>query len=128
MYVVAATADNEDFVGCQILGEHVMNNSPDITVSCIIKDKSEWEAFIDSVVRTYGFPKKQNPIIYTLEGKCIGGAESFKRHIDLKYGITLNLTKETLRNRARLNGEQNAERMRKLGGETTGEAIHKTIS
>jgi hypothetical protein len=49
------------------------------------------------------------------------------RHIDLKYGITLNLTKETLRNRKRLNINDTEERMRKLQGDTLGESIQKAI-
>ena len=52
-------------------------NCPDVCMKTIIKDQSEWTEFCDGLCRSYGFENKYCPIIYTLEGKLIGGARQF---------------------------------------------------
>jgi hypothetical protein len=97
---------------------------PDIHVRFVIKDKCEWPEFIDSVCRTYGFSEKKCPIVYTLEGVYIGDGNNFIDHIKEKYKINVQMQKEELKARTKLNQEQVSEKMRlKHTGETLGEKI-----
>ena len=122
-YIVASKSNNSKLAECQILGEFVEINAPDIQIKTIVKDKSEWAEFQDSVCRTYGFEKKCCPLVYTLEGTLIGDGAEFITHIKEKYGIALTITKESLKQRQKLNIVETEERMRKLAGQTLGEKI-----
>jgi hypothetical protein len=124
-YIIASTPDNPKLSHCQLLAEFAMENSPDVNVTCIIKDKSEWEEFVDAVVRSYGFDQKSDPLIYTLQGDLIGDGERFVDHLRHTYNIHLTLTKETLKNLTRKNIYDNEERMRLRGGRTFGEQIEE---
>lgn len=99
-----------------------------MTVKFVVKDDSEWKEFIDSVCRSYGFEKKSCPIIYTLEGTLIGDHREFQDHVKDRYEKTLAITKESQKNRAKLNIEQNKERMRrKEEGDQLGEKIENVL-
>lgn len=104
-----------------------MANCPDVSVTTVIKDRTEWEEFVDAVVRSYGFNIKSDPLIYTLQGDLIGDGSRFVDHLRNTYNIHLTLTKETLKNRQRKNIYDNEERMRKRGGRTFGEEIEAVI-
>ena len=111
-----------------MLGEFIEKSTPDITVKYIIKDTSEWGEFVDSVCRSYGFDRKSCPIIYTLEGTLIGDGRAFIEHVREKYGKQLTVTKESQKNRTKLNIDENEERMRKKkDGDTLGEKIEKNL-
>ena len=98
-----------------------MKNTPDTSVQFAVKDPSEWSEFVDSICRSYGFAKKTCPIIYTIEGTLIGDGRDFVEHVKEMYGKTLNITKETLKLRQKLNIDDNDERMRKKKeGDTLG--------
>ena len=71
-YVIASKANSPYLAECQIIGEHVAANTPDVSIQVVIKDAAEWPEFIDSVTSCYGFETKPCPIIYTIEGKLIG--------------------------------------------------------
>ena len=107
----------------------VEKNAPDVNIKIVIKDKSEWNEFIDAVCRSYGFEQKSCPIVYTLEGTLIGTGVQFLEHIKEKYNLTMQtLTKESLKSRQQLNIDENDERMRlKHKGQTLGERIHEKI-
>ena len=84
---------------------------------------------MDSVCRSYGFDKKSCPIIYTLEGTLIGDGRGFIEHCRERYGKSLTVTKESQKNRTKLNVEENEERMRKnKEGETLGEKIENHLN
>lgn len=110
------------------MGEYVSDNSPDVTVKYVIKDASEWGEFVDSVCRSYGFEKKTCPIVYTIEGTLIGDGRAFVDHCREVYNKTLTITKESQKNRAKINVEENEERMRKKKeGDTLGEKIENYL-
>jgi len=94
-YVVASKANMPYLAECQILGEYVSDNSPDVCVKFVIKDASEWGEFVDSVCRSYGFEKKTCPIVYTVEGTLIGDGRAFVDHCREVYNKTLTITKES---------------------------------
>ena len=101
-----------------------MENTPDVCIKCIVKGNDEWDEFLDSVCRTYGFTNKTCPIIYTLEGTLIGDGKDFVHHVRERYGRSIVVEKDTLKARVALNEEQNYERMKKKkDGETLGEKI-----
>ena len=123
-YVIASKANQPYLAECQMLGENLMENSPDICIKCVIKDNSEWDEFVDSVCRTYGFTKKTCPIVYTLEGNLIGDGKDFVLYAKERYGRSVQIEKDSLKARVALNEEQNFDRMKKLReGETLGEKI-----
>jgi len=84
-YVVASKAHQPYLSECQILGEYLNKNAPDVSVQFVIKDSSEWKEFLNSVCRSYGLEKKSCPIIYTLEGSLIGSGADFVEHVRERY-------------------------------------------
>jgi hypothetical protein len=91
-YVVASVANSPQLANCQILGEFVSKNCPDVDVQFVIKDKSEWRPFMTSVCKCYGFDDyKLCPIVYSLEGELIGDGKAFIDHIKARYDIELGL-------------------------------------
>jgi len=97
-------------------------------VKTIIKDKTEWDEFIDSVCRSYGFDRQTCPIVYTLEGHLIGDGNDFVEYMKDKYGIKVDLTKESIKARQRLNVQETEDRMRRLQGLTLGEKIQAFLA
>lgn len=127
-YVVASKANNPYLAECQIAGEYLQNNTPDVNVQFVIKDASEWKVFIDSVCRLYGFPKKTCPIVYTLEGTFIGDGKEFLDHVLQVYDKTVTITNAQTKDRQKLNVLDNDEKMRKKkDGDTLGEKIEKAL-
>jgi len=111
------------------LGEFLESNCPDVSVKTVIKDHSEWDEFVDSVCRSYGFENKYHPLIYTIEGKIIGGALEFKEHVKDRYDKMLTIPKETQKARAKLTNDDNDEAMRrKKDGDTLNEKIEETLA
>lgn len=94
----------------------------------IVKDNTEWNDFIDSVCRSYGFDKKTCPIVYTLEGKLIGDGRAFIEHVREKFDVTQTITKDAQKNRTQLNIKENDERIRKnKDGENLQEKIENHL-
>ena len=93
-YVVASKAHQPYLSECQILGEYLNKNAPDVSVQFVIKDGSEWKEFLNSVCRSYGFEKKSCPIIYTLEGTLIGSGADFVEHVRERYDKQVPVSKE----------------------------------
>lgn len=85
-----------------ILGEFLEANCPDVCVKATVKDQSEWNEFIDSLCRVYGFDNKYCPIVYTLDGKLIGGTHEFKNHIKDRFDRPLQIPKETVKQRTKM--------------------------
>jgi len=97
-------------------------------VKFIVKDNTEWNDFIDSVCRSYGFDKKTCPIVYTLEGKLIGDGRAFIEHVREKFDVTQTITKDAQKNRTQLNIKENDERIRKnKDGENLQEKIENHL-
>lgn len=53
----------------------------------VIKHASEWEAYFQQICRIYGFLKTSNPIIYTFDGKIIGGRDQFVTAATKYFGL-----------------------------------------
>lgn len=53
----------------------------------VIKHPSEWELYLQEICRIYGFLKKSNPIVYTFDGKIIGGRENFVQTATKYFGL-----------------------------------------
>jgi hypothetical protein len=47
-------------------------------------------------MRIYGFKKMHDPIVYTLDGKLIGGIEGFKKLAEEKFSIETHQIKFTI--------------------------------
>lgn len=114
---------------CQLLGEYLSSNTPDVEVKYIVKDNSEWPLFVDSVCRSYGFDKKTCPIVYTLEGKLIGDGRAFIEHVREKFDVSQSITKDAQKNRTQLNIKENDDRIRKnKDGESLQEKIENHLT
>ena len=128
-YVVASKAHQPYLAECQILGEFLNKNAPDVSVQFVIKDSSEWKDFLNSVCRSYGFEKKSCPIIYTLEGALIGSGSDFAEHVRERFDKQITISKDQQKGWTKLNVLENDERMRKKNvGDTLGEQIMKNLS
>ena len=109
---------------CQIIGEFLEANCPDVSVKMCIKDPTEWTEFISDLTRVYGFENVYSPIVYKIEGTLIGGAKEFQNHVKDCYDRLLKIAPETKKSRTILLGKQNSERMRRLHeGDTICEMI-----
>ena len=53
----------------------------------MIKHPSEWEDYLQEVCRIYGFLRKSNPIVYTFDGKIIGGKDNFLANAVNYFGL-----------------------------------------
>ena len=74
--------------------------------------------------RSYGFEEKTCPIIYTLEGTLIGDGRAFVDHVKKRFNKQIPFTKEITRARAKLNTDENEDRMKKnRDGETLSERV-----
>ena len=94
----------------------------------MIKDPSEWTEFISDLTRVYGFENVYSPIVYTLEGRLIGGAKEFQNHVKDAYDRMLKIPVEAKKARAMLLMKENNERMRRMQeGDTMCERIDKSI-
>ncbi len=99
-------------VECEIIGEFLKENCNDVNVQVVIKHKSEWIKFIDSICRNYGFGRKSCPIVYTLEGKLIGDTSAFVEHVKQHYQKVVGFSKEGQKRRQQQNVKDNNEHMR----------------
>jgi len=94
-YVIASKATQPYLPECQMLGEYLEENCPDVTVKVVIKSNEEWGEFLDSVCRSYGFYERSCPFIYTLEGMLIGDGAEFIEHVRTNYcHATISMVKE----------------------------------
>lgn len=110
------------------MGEFLEANCPDVSVKVVIKDPSEWTEFISDLTRVYGFENVYSPIVYTLEGRLIGGAKEFQNHVKDAYDRMLKIPVEAKKARTILLAKENAERMRRMSeGDTMCERIDKSI-
>lgn len=70
------------------MAELLEASCPDVSVKFIIKHQNEWKSHLDSVIRCYGFTSREScPLVYTIEGTCIGNASDFIEHVLEKYGV-----------------------------------------
>lgn len=116
------------FVQCQLLGEYLEKNCPDVSVKFIIKHQSEWADFITATCRSYGFYEKTCPLVYTIEGTLIGDGASFVEHVRERFGKVLGMTKEQQKKRTHDNMTLiNEELRKKQEGLNLGEKIAKAL-
>jgi len=111
-----------------MLGEFLEKNCPDVFVKIVIKHSSEWNEFIDSTCRSFGFYERHCPIVFTLEGTLIGDGANFVEHVRDRYGKVLSMTKESQKRRTADNIKKIEEDIRKRDkGLTLNEKIEKLI-
>ena len=61
----------------------------------MIKDASEWNQFIKSVCRSYGFVQKSSTVVYTLEGRLIGDGRSFIEYVREHFDTNVTVGKDS---------------------------------
>ena len=104
-------------------------NIPDVNLKTVVKDESEWDTFVDSICRSYGFTQDPNPIVYTIEGNFIGDGADFLEHVRTRYQKSLQLTGDQTRKRVKLNVEGNEQRMLEASNvETLQQKIDKFLN
>ena len=69
-------------------------------VQIILKHKTEWPAFLESLCTSYGFSKKTCPIVFTSEGELIGDATAFLAWAKQKFSKDFRITNEMKKKRA----------------------------
>ena len=123
-YIIAGVAGDPAFALCQHLGEKLQKSAPSVSVRCVMKHPSEWEPFLKSVCNGYGFSSPSSPIVFTVDGKLIGGKSEFKRHVLFTYGLKSNLGLSEKTERAEFD-ISNLEEQRKL--QARGPLYHETV-
>lgn len=101
-YLIAGKYDSPQLAECQILGEHLEKNFH-VRVIVIAKHLAEWEVYSSKLYKSYGFPAKYNPIIYTLQGELIGDAFQFMEYISKKFSFRMHVNQDDIEKRAKLN-------------------------
>ena len=64
-------------IQCEEIARRVKSKYKNIDFRVVIKHASEWEDYLQEICRVYGFLRKSNPIVYTFDGKIIGGKDHF---------------------------------------------------
>lgn len=76
-YIIAGSSDKNELGQCEHISNAIKSFYRNIDFRIVIKHPSEWNDHIQNVLRIYGFKKMSNPIIYTLDGKLVGGFDGF---------------------------------------------------
>jgi hypothetical protein len=127
-YVIASKAQQPYLAECQMLGEFLEENCPDVSVKVVIKHNSDWNEFIDATCRSFGFYERTCPIVYTIEGTLIGDGANFVEHVRDRYGKVLGITKENAKRRTNDNVNKiNDDKRKSDHGLTLAEKIEKLI-
>ncbi|KAL4481467.1 hypothetical protein ABPG74_007556 [Tetrahymena malaccensis] len=129
-YTVAGSADNEDTAFCETIANEIKKFYKNIDFRIIIKHPKEWEEYIHEICRTYGFKRKINPIIFTLDGKLIGGIDQFKEMAEYKFGIDTTSLKSVITTKINMNQvekEVAAKKKLKKGKRTLQEKIQDSL-
>lgn len=72
---------------CEEIARRISSKYKNIDFRIVIKHPSEWELYLQEICRIYGFLKKSNPIVYTFDGKIIGGRENFVQTASMYFGL-----------------------------------------
>lgn len=110
-----------------MFGEWLEENCPDVAVKTVIKHEDEWNPFLDSICRSYGFYERSCPIVYTLEGTCIGDGTAFVEHVRTTYSSNLKENGQQTAARTKENVAKIQEEMRKKKGLTLKEKIDEQL-
>ena len=100
MIVIASKANSIYLSECEALGEFLTKNCNNVQVQIILKHKTEWPAFLESLCTSYGFSKKTCPIVFTSEGELIGDATAFLAWAKQKFSKDFRITNEMKKKRA----------------------------
>ena len=79
------------------------------------------------ICRSYGFYERSCPIIYTLEGTCIGDGTAFVEHVKNTYNEKLRENGQQCQARTKENVQKIQEEMRKKKGMTLKEKIDQQL-
>ena len=72
---------------CEEVARRIKAKYKNIDFRIVIKHASEWEDYLQEICRIYGFLNKSNPIVYTFDGKIIGGKEQFLNTATKYFGL-----------------------------------------
>lgn len=72
---------------CEEIARRIKAKYKNIDFRIVIKHASEWDDYLQEICRIYGFLKKENPIVYTFDGKIIGGKENFLNTATKYFGL-----------------------------------------
>ena len=84
-YIIAGPAGDESFSECEYLGKQ-LELSTKAAVTVVMKHPDEWDEYLKKVqamqvCHSFGFYRPVTPIVFTSDGKYIGGLEHFKDHV-----------------------------------------------
>ena len=79
----------------------------------ILKHKSEWPSFLETLCTSYGFSRKSCPIVFTAEGELIGDSNAFLTWAKRKFDKDFRISNENKKKRAQQNTKQVNEEMRR---------------
>ena len=89
LYYLAGPADDEDFARAEHLAEQLMSSLPGVKVRIIPVLPEQWEAYLEKLCSKLGCVAKV-PLIWTGNGKAIGGIFDFQQDVDVKYNLKLD--------------------------------------
>lgn len=69
------------------MARRIKSKYKNIDFRIVIKHPSEWEGYLQEICRIYGFLRKSNPIVYTFDGKIIGGKDNFLSTATKYFGL-----------------------------------------
>lgn len=72
---------------CEEIARRIKAKYNNIDFRIVIKHSSEWEEYLQEICRIYGFLRKSNPIVYTFDGKIIGGKDNFLSTATKYFGL-----------------------------------------
>lgn len=61
---------------------------PGIDFRIVAKHPEEWDEYITSICKIYGFKRKENPTAFTKEGRYIGGYKEAKEELEKMFACS----------------------------------------
>eukprot|EP00032_Breviata_anathema_P001029 JZ551330.1.p1 GENE.JZ551330.1~~JZ551330.1.p1 ORF type:complete len:140 (+),score=4.30 JZ551330.1:85-504(+) len=88
-YCVAGRSDCVEFAKCEYIVNYLHKNLPVFSCNVVRVHPPHWMSFIEDLAKTYHFTRvqKTSPVVYTTQGKLIGGAEELYTIVLERYGM-----------------------------------------
>lgn len=91
-FVIAGKADDPAFARVEYVAKQIEAVCPQIAFQFEMKNPDGWKDFLGGVLRKYDFAGVeedcQGPLIWTLEGKLVGGSQEFIKTVSVqKFGV-----------------------------------------
>eukprot|EP00455_Lapot_gusevi_P002705 TRINITY_DN11111_c0_g1_i1.p1 TRINITY_DN11111_c0_g1~~TRINITY_DN11111_c0_g1_i1.p1 ORF type:complete len:120 (-),score=7.66 TRINITY_DN11111_c0_g1_i1:213-572(-) len=98
-YRIVGKADSLQFALAEKIGFTLENALPDRHIEMEMVDPDQWEAELNQLQNSYGFRVPNHTEVVVINhgtGRFVGDLLQFQREVDVKYGLSLQLSDSEL--------------------------------